>query len=57
VFKQVAISFWGPQNYVNLLVVGFVKSSDLLVPFLYESHERCGIVLNVPCKYYVCRCE
>jgi hypothetical protein len=38
-------------------VVGFVKSRDLLVPFLYESREMCDIVLNVPCKYYVCRCE
>jgi hypothetical protein len=24
---------------------------------MYESRERCDIVLNVPCKYYVCRCE
>jgi hypothetical protein len=38
-------------------VVGFVKSRDLLVPFLYESRERYDIVVNVRCKYYVCRCE
>jgi hypothetical protein len=38
-------------------VVGFVKCRDLLVPFVSESRERGDIVLNVPCKYYACRCE
>jgi hypothetical protein len=38
-------------------VAGSVKIRDLRVPFVSESRERCDIVINVPCKYYVCRCE
>jgi hypothetical protein len=38
-------------------VFGFVKCRDLLVPFVYESRERCDIIINVHCKYYACRCE